>query len=136
MPTISSTPLCLLPQHCLACLEGHACCKQDTKDAIAASAQVQNVLAWDQCPFLVIRASGRGQWPSASAWLLQVNNLLVWHLCLTSTELLERIKFRTTNNYLLFAIKNKYPKIACCRAWQPIFFQIQAPVDSKHNVLV
>jgi hypothetical protein len=27
IPAISLTPLCLLPQHCLACLEGHACSK-------------------------------------------------------------------------------------------------------------
>ena len=27
IPAISSTPLCLMPQHCQACLEGHACSK-------------------------------------------------------------------------------------------------------------
>ena len=44
------------------------------KVAITASASVERATEpdWGWCPLLVTRATGRGQWPSVSAWLLQL----------------------------------------------------------------
>ena len=124
---ILSTPLCLWPQHCLACLEGHTCSK-GCNYCQCSSVERATVPAWGWCPLRVTRATCRGQWSSVSAWLLQLTCVAPVFLPVHN----QRIKGNKIPNIPLFAIKKNIPKNRLRPGLAAdFFFRDWTPVDSK-----